>query len=588
MSQELEKKPGSAMTQSELQEDRIHKFDGKNRFQWKGNSDSGSELKKDISSTGLMRKDMNADPLKFSPGTLSDRHSASYRARCPEILEMKCYTKLKSAAFEDEYRPLPSSARFSLRTKRSPSRSKEGARVTFAEDRSDDLPPKKSSGSQTEALPSSMAERPEAWCFSPHPRRGHPRWGSLTGPEALTDSPARRRDVRAFQPCSDLCPCSTPSQLTLTQPKTAAPDPKLELEPNSRSFFKRTSDLYVATHLPEEASRFRNFLEVSQSCGSSLRSHSLDRLLDSHLPGTQGASQSHTSQRPSPPASPSGLESTDLQSLSSSLCTTVSAYQPRTAIKNYPARGREDLGLREGECLARTPPPPISELSSVLRQLLDLVDQHWSGPCSLQLNPRFLTPAYDLLASLTSPSLARFERGRSPWRMKDVDKNGDKSERVKDSIALGLNSSDLKHQKNQPTQTHQQMESLKKSATTAMGERNSLHCETVNSKPESALNIFETGREWDKCLQRQVEALREQERHFKRLEETMGLLQDSHRSLLSSNNSLMEQFNNPSSNQNTDTHKFVSHHEFRKAANLLSPSSMQHSQQDKGSLTVTK
>ncbi|KAG5848728.1 hypothetical protein ANANG_G00102460 [Anguilla anguilla] len=344
MSQELEKKPGSAMTQSELQEDRIHKFDRKNRFQWKGNSDSGSELKKDISSTGLMRKDVNADPLRFSPGTLSDRHSAPYRARCPEILEMKCSTKLKSAAFEDD----------------------RGSAVLY--------------GRETGGL-----------VLLPASQERTPPVGPLTGPEALTESPGRHRDVRAFQSCSDLCPCSTPSQLLLAQPKTAAPDPKLELEPNSSSFFKRTSDLYVATHLPEEASRFRNFLEVSQSCGSSLRSHSLDRLLDSHLPGTHGASQSHTSQRPSPPASPSGLESTDLQSLSSSLCTTVSAYQPRTAIKNYPARGREDLGLRESDSLARTPPPPISELSSVLRQLLDLVDQHWSGPCSLQLNPRFLS-----------------------------------------------------------------------------------------------------------------------------------------------------------------------------------------------------
>ncbi|KAJ8333694.1 hypothetical protein SKAU_G00410130 [Synaphobranchus kaupii] len=434
MNQDHVKKPESAMTQSELQEERIFKFDRKNRFQWKGNLDFGSELKKDFSSTGPMRKDMNADPMRCCPGPLSERHSALYRARCQEILDMKCSAQLKCAAFEEEYQPLPFPACCTLQTKWSLSRSKEGARVTFAQDCLDGYPLKKSSSSQTEALSSSAAERPEAWCFSTHPRRGHPQWGSLSRPEALTESPGRNVNVRTFQASSDLCPCRAPLQSPLIQPETAAPDPETELECNSSSLLKHTSDLYVRTHLPEEVSPFRNFLEVTHSPGSSHRSLSLDRLLDSQSPATQSLASRH-----SPPASPSGLERKDLQSLSSSLCTTVSAYHPLTAIKNNPARDREDLGLREGVCLARTPPPSISELSSVLRQLLDLVDQHWRGPRSLQLNPRFL------------------------------------------------------------------------------------------KKPANPNTSANGGRQWDQCLERQVKALREQERHFK-LEETMGLMQDSHRS----------------------------------------------------------
>ncbi|KAI1890106.1 hypothetical protein AGOR_G00169820 [Albula goreensis] len=567
MNQGLGKRSGSAMMQSELQDDRIHILDKNNRFQWKCDLSFGSESEENSSSIKPIRKDMQADPMTSVSGSVShstdpvsDRHSV----QCPEILDAKCSRQPKHANFKKEYLNPTTPTRSSLRTGRSPSRSKEGAHVTFAQDCPEDCPLRKGSSSHTEGLLSAAAERPGAWCFSTYRRRGEPQWSSQSEAQALSQSHDQARKVMTFDPCTDLWPCHANCES-----KTTALDTKKELESSTSRLLKLTSalDPYIATHLPDGESPFGCLAEEPQRQGSPNRSLSPDRSLNGQPSGPQGSSNSYSSCLLSPPTSPPEMKSKELPSSISTLRTTVSSYHPLTTIRNDPNMDSEAQGLtgHESSCLTRASLTPVSQLSSVLRQLLDLVDHHWAGPHSLQLNPQFLTPAYDLLSSLVPPSpVKRHETGRSPGRR--AGQGGEQRERTKDRMKPpGMDSADLKHWKKLPTHTKWQMvshqtasvkESQKKSLATLLEENHSSQFQAVNSKPESTLKIPKSCWLWNQCLQRQVKALREQERHFKQLKETMDLLQDSHRSLISSSNSLMENLSSPTSSQDKDTLQF--------------------------------
>ncbi|KAI3377363.1 hypothetical protein L3Q82_008406, partial [Scortum barcoo] len=55
----------------------------------------------------------------------------------------------------------------------------------------------------------------------------------------------------------------------------------------------------------------------------------------------------------------------------------------------------------------------VSELSVVLGRLLQLMEQHWTGPGSLLRHQQFLSGAYDLLSELLQPAGGAQDEGRA-------------------------------------------------------------------------------------------------------------------------------------------------------------------------------
>nr|XP_023421722.1 leucine-rich repeat-containing protein 36 [Cavia porcellus] len=194
-----------------------------------------------------------------------------------------------------------------------------------------------------------------------------------------------------------------------------------------------------------------------------------------------------------------------------------------------------DLGSLHG--LQGNHSPPISartpHVATVLRQLLELVDKHWNGSGSLLLNKKFLGPARDLLLSLVVPAPPQ-QRCRS---------------HPEDSLrAFHRRESDLKEAGQQiPSDT----ESLKQKLVRVL-EENLILSEKVQQLEESAATSVRSGYQshtYEDLLHKnqeltmQVACLNQELAQLKKLEETVALLHESQRSLVVTNEYLLQQLN---------------------------------------------
>ncbi|XP_010610536.1 leucine-rich repeat-containing protein 36 isoform X5 [Fukomys damarensis] len=194
-----------------------------------------------------------------------------------------------------------------------------------------------------------------------------------------------------------------------------------------------------------------------------------------------------------------------------------------------------DLGSLHG--LPGNHSPPISartpHVATVLRQLLELVDKHWSGSGSLLLNKKFLGPARDLLLSLVVPApLQQWCRSHP----EDTPK------------AFHRRESDLKEAE-QPIPND--MESLKQKLVRVL-EENLILSEKVQQLEEGAATSIMSGHQshtYDDLLHKnqqltmQVACLNQELAQLKKLEETVALLHESQRSLVVTNEYLLQQLN---------------------------------------------
>nr|XP_046193938.1 leucine-rich repeat-containing protein 36-like [Oncorhynchus gorbuscha] len=199
------------------------------------------------------------------------------------------------------------------------------------------------------------------------------------------------------------------------------------------------------------------------------------------------------------------------------------------------------LGLSDHLSVPRTPSPQpgVAELSSSLRGLLNLVDQHWAGTRSLHLNPSFLGQAYDLLSALGSPPATSC---LTETEEKREGQNRGGQEQSESHVDVTPQCSEIALLKRKLSFTQQQLESLKKRLVEALKENYNLRLTSLKQDSSTTAEA-NCGRHWDRCLQRQVLALREQETHLRQLEQTIVLLQGNHRSLVSNNNSLLGHLN---------------------------------------------
>ncbi|KAL0622136.1 Leucine-rich repeat-containing protein 36 [Plecturocebus cupreus] len=194
-----------------------------------------------------------------------------------------------------------------------------------------------------------------------------------------------------------------------------------------------------------------------------------------------------------------------------------------------------DLGSLHG--LPGNHSPPISartpHVATVLRQLLGLVDKHWNGSGSLLLNKKFLGPARDLLLSLVVPAPSQ-PRCRS--HPEDTTKAFCRREaELKEAGQLVPND----------------MESLKQKLVRVL-EENLILSEKIQQLEEGAAISIVSGQQshtYDDLLHKnqqltmQVACLNQELAQLKKLEETVAVLHESQRSLVVTNEYLLQQLN---------------------------------------------
>nr|XP_023494423.1 leucine-rich repeat-containing protein 36 isoform X3 [Equus caballus] len=194
-----------------------------------------------------------------------------------------------------------------------------------------------------------------------------------------------------------------------------------------------------------------------------------------------------------------------------------------------------DLGSMDG--LPGNHSPPISartsHVATVLRQLLELVDKHWNGSGSLLINKKFLGPARDLLLTLVVPAPSQQWCHAHP---EDTSK------------ALHRREMELKEAGQVvPNDT----ESLKQKLVRVL-EENLILSEKVQQLEEGAATSIVSGHQshtYDDLLRKnqqlnmQVTCLHQELAQLKKLEETVALLHESQRSLVVTNEYLLQQLN---------------------------------------------
>ncbi|XP_027261620.2 leucine-rich repeat-containing protein 36 [Cricetulus griseus] len=195
-----------------------------------------------------------------------------------------------------------------------------------------------------------------------------------------------------------------------------------------------------------------------------------------------------------------------------------------------------DLGSLHG--LPGNHSPPISartpHVATVLRQLLELVDKHWNGSGSLLLNKKFLGPARDLLLSLVVPappqqwcrSQHEDKAGHAfRWRENELKEAGqlvpNDVENLKQKLVKVLEENLILSEK---------IQQLEGGAATPVVSGHPSHTHDDLQRKNQQLTI-------------QVACLNQELTQLKRLEETVALLHESQRSLVVTNEYLLQQLN---------------------------------------------
>ncbi|XP_040354241.1 leucine-rich repeat-containing protein 36 isoform X6 [Herpailurus yagouaroundi] len=174
-----------------------------------------------------------------------------------------------------------------------------------------------------------------------------------------------------------------------------------------------------------------------------------------------------------------------------------------------------------------------SHVATVLRQLLELVDKHWNGSGSLLLNKKFLGPARDLLLTLVVPAPSQQWCHSHP---EDTSKTFHSREmELKEAGQVVPND----------------MESLKQKLVRVL-EENLILSEKIQQLEEGAATSIVSGHQphiYDDLLRKnqqltmQVACLNQELAQLKKLEETVALLHESQRSLVVTNEYLLQQLN---------------------------------------------
>ncbi|XP_063801680.1 leucine-rich repeat-containing protein 36-like isoform X2 [Pseudophryne corroboree] len=436
--------------------------------------------------------------------------------------------------FEDgiEYRPLPSPTRSSLRSPGPTSRPKEAQRVTFSDSTLTEFTPKRED----------LAKRLESEDLTStrKPISNNP---DTTGTAFsfkntyLTSTPVKKDVTERMK--ADARACNVDGQSTDLRERLRFPN---SAEESSRERLLRlSSDLYATTHL--------NNTPTSSNSLAGLRKGFSDVSSTYTLPSKPTLANTTLSK----PFSRSELSrdykggwSQDTESgiSSNSGCTPQPGIKRASSLNSLlhprPSSTYQDCHndlwseneLKKSDSLS----DEVPAISSALQQLTDLVDRYWNGSGSLLQNQRFLVPARDLLSHLLTSNTAQ------------------KTSPVEQQRATRISPGQVEHDNN--------MESLKLKMIKIMEENHFLRvkvCKLENQTPRKEGSGPNTPAHGTDHLQQkyehlklQVESLQENLKQTSTLQETVNLLQDSQRSLVCTNEYLLQQLKH---NSPTDTTK---------------------------------
>ncbi|XP_005345532.1 leucine-rich repeat-containing protein 36 isoform X2 [Microtus ochrogaster] len=296
---------------------------------------------------------------------------------------------------------------------------------------------------------------------------------------------------------------------------------------------KLSSDLYATTHFNSDPALLAN---VEQQLSSSLRDFAP---APGSFPGNRVLGNSlRTLLLPS--GAPENREIPTQRSLSGGFkrkdnvlanLNLKCGFQEATSSEAQPLSS--DLGSLHG--LPGNHSPPISartpHVATVLRQLLELVDKHWNGSGSLLLNKKFLGPARDLLLSLVVPAPPQQCRSHLEdkagkafrWReseLKEVEQLvPNDAENLKQKLVKVLEENMILSEKIQQLERGA-------AASVVSGHPSHSHDDLLRRNQQLTLQVA--------CLNQELTQL-------KRLEETVALLHESQRSLVVTNEYLLQQ-----------------------------------------------
>ncbi|XP_040266468.1 leucine-rich repeat-containing protein 36 isoform X2 [Bufo bufo] len=444
------------------------------------------------------RENDRTDYMKISPSKYKTNEHQSYVP--------------PQSDFEDEYRPLPSPTRSSLRSPGPSSRVKEGHRVSFAELTISELYPKKEDLARRSEIDDNLA------CAGKHPL-DTPTSGLSFKNTYLTSTPVRKEDAGSERARVDSNVFSGIGQSTESR------DYLKSVEESSRDRLLRlSSDLYVTTHLTDPP--------ASSNSLSALRKGFTDVSKTYALPSKLTLANTHLSTGKSmsrPEFNRDYKNSWNLDRLSATKFDSLTV--PQNGLKRAsslnsllsPTVSSSDDLLSGNELKTRVSSgsSEAPSVNYVLHQLMDLVDRYWNGSGSLLQNHRFLVPAQDLLSRLMS---ARQTVDSTVIHRRDED--GETTDSIKLKLVKVMEENHFLRTK---------VYKLENQAARNEGS-------AASSLPQEDL------RQKYEQLSLQVESLQQQLEKTNKLQETVHLLHNSQRSLACTNEYLLEQLQKISPN----------------------------------------
>nr|XP_033796979.1 leucine-rich repeat-containing protein 36 isoform X1 [Geotrypetes seraphini] len=412
---------------------------------------------------------------------------------------------------ENEYRPLLSPSRSSLRCpgKLSLGRSKEGCRVTFAECSSLESSLEKgitSEGSNDISLTRTVY-------FNEKDKTLLPKTCISTSTPLKKETVQNSDDDRRSQK-----DCSTKLIDNLKPPLKSYYDETIKQQSGDQSskekLSKLSSDLCTTTQLNSDP-----LLSALVSDLNSLKSmqkyFSSDNLPEKSLSPFITAT--------------TFLPSNKDKELSSKRCLTPEKTMtlPYEPLFSSPKAETEQATRISIPMLSKLQ-PINKERETVLQKLLELVDRYWKGSGSLLNNQLFLAPARELLSSLIVSAPSTSMNGYGLEIPSVTSQRGYKHEDV-ESLMRKLEM--LSEENCCLVYKIQQMEEVAASNSPVTGNQ--------TQSPDEL-------RHKNEQLRLQVEYLNQQLKQYKKLQDTMSLLQDSQRCLVSTNDFLLHQLSKDS------------------------------------------
>ncbi|XP_074058573.1 leucine-rich repeat-containing protein 36 isoform X2 [Macrotis lagotis] len=449
---------------------------------------------------------------------------------------------------EDEFRCYPSLQS----STRSPDKmAKEGYRLTFSDDKSVDSPPEKELIAKTdvyqlshETLSSKRLDVGDSSQIHPYQlpqdisldnyNSHYPHSITLHG--SFSKKSQTHHKSKNYQDYStkSLNDTKTPSSHSYGDKTT----PLSDSESSTGRLLKLSSDLYTTSHFSSDSTLLANneeqlsggLADLTQAHHSFTSNATLGNSLRTFLlpSGTQ-EDRGHLAKRSISPTRRGFKRKDNLFS------NMVPNHGLKDVTNNKPLSS--DMGSLHGLQGNRSPPPAARtyHVTRVLQQLLDLVDKHWNGSGSLLLNKKFLNSARDMLLTLVVPNLV-------PHWTRSLPKESLKASRRRD-----LELKDIGQFPGIPND----LEALKQKMVRVL-EENLFLSEKIQLLEESASNSGVVGHQshsYDELLRKnqqlnlQVASLNQELYQLKKLEETVGLLQESQRSLVTTNEYLLHQLN---------------------------------------------